>query len=553
MSTDADSLPNDVPLLKELVVQQSSTIDALQHQLAQIEHQLARLLRARFGPRSERVDPQQLPLFEMKAESPAVSESPVGESIVKAHARHGGGRLKLPADLPRERIEHDLEQKACPGCGQLRLRIGCETSEQLDYVPAQLKVIEHVRWKYACRTCQEHVAIAAPPPKPIERGLPGPGLLAQIVVGKFSDHLPLYRLEDVFARAGAELPRTTLCRWARQTAELLRPLYQLFIARVRLSRVIHTDDTPVPVLDPLLPHTRTGRFWVYCGDANHPYSVYDYTASRKRDGPATFLKDYQGYLQADAFAGYDGIYAAGTVQQVLCWAHARRKFFEAKDSQPHEAHQALAFIARLYDVEREAKLLVAEARQALRAARSQPLLAQFRDWLDRLAPVVLPKSPLGQAIHYVLPRWKGLQRYCEDGALAIDNNLSERTLRPVAIGRKNSYDLLSSVGAESSPDLPTGSLRRMWEVAGKRNNRSACIDGRSDSYSGIVGPMMRFVERAASLWLLWSEHRILDEGSRNRTEGCSFSRRRLPAVRPAPPCGGVSRRIQSSARGRWPT
>ncbi len=393
MSTDAQSLPNDVPLLKELVAQQSSTIDSLQRRLGQMEHQIAQLLRARFGPRRERVDSQQLPLFEIQTEPAAEVAVPLSESPVKAHTRRGGGRLQLPSDLPRERIEHDLEQKACPGCGQLRQRIGCETSEQLDYVPAQLKVIEHVRWKYACRACQEHVAIAAPPAKPIERGLPGPGLLAQIVVGKFSDHLPLYRLEDVFARAGAELPRTTLCRWARQTAELLQPLYQLFIARVRLSRVIHTDDTPVPVLDPLLPHTRTGRFWVYCGDADHPYSVYDYTASRKRDGPATFLRDYQGYLQADAFAGYDGIYAAGTVQQVLCWAHARRKFFEAKDSQPRKAHQALAFIARLYEVEREAKLLETEARQALRVARSRPLLGQFRDWLDQLLASRVAQEP----------------------------------------------------------------------------------------------------------------------------------------------------------------
>ena len=176
---------------------------------------------------------------------------------------------------------------------------------------------------------------------------------------------------------------------------------------------------------------------MYCGDPQNPYSVYDYTNSRKRDGPASFLKDYQGYLQADAFAGYDGIYAAGSVKQVLCWAHARRKFFEAKEAQPREAHPALAFIARLYDVEREAKSLSAEARQALRQQRSLPLLAEFRTWLVTLTGRVLPKSPVGQAIHYVLPRWEGLVRYCEDGALAIDNNLAERTLRPCAIGRKN--------------------------------------------------------------------------------------------------------------------
>ena len=209
------------------------------------------------------------------------------------------------------------------------------------------------------------------------------------------------------------------------------------VERVRRSHVIHTDDTPVPVLDPTLGHTRTGRFWVYCGDRDNPYSVYDYTPSRKRDGPVTFLAKYQSYLQADAFAGYDGIYAAGSVKQVLCWAHARRKFFEAKETRPREAHEALAWIARLYEIEREAKSALCEERRAQRQARALPLLTEFRAWLLSLTGRVLPKSPFGQTVHYVLPRWEGFVRYCEDGALAIDNNLSERTLRPCAIGRKN--------------------------------------------------------------------------------------------------------------------
>jgi transposase len=446
MSMDAASLPNDPALLKELVArqdatieQQVSTIDSLTSKVAQLEHYVAQLVRARFGPRSEKLDPNQLSLFEVIGEEPAQPVGPTVETRIAAHVRRGGGRSALPADLPRERIEHDLneEKKHCPGCGRMRERIGSETSEQLDYVPAQLKVVEHVRWKYACRACQEHVATAAPAAKPIDRGLPGAGLLAQLVVGKFSDHLPLYRLEDVFARAGMELPRSTLCRWARNAADLLEPLYALMVERVRRSRVIHTDDTPVPVLDPTLGHTRTGRFWVYCGDREHPYSVYDYTPSRKRDGPVTFLADYRGYLQADAFAGYDGIYAAGSVQQVLCWAHARRKFFEAKETRPREAHEALAWIARLYEIEREAKNASQEERRALRQARALPLLAEFRAWLVSLTGRVLPKSPFGQAVHYVLPRWEGFVRYCEDGVLAIDNNLSERTLRPCAIGRKN--------------------------------------------------------------------------------------------------------------------
>lgn len=281
------------------------------------------------------------------------------------------------------------------------------------------------------------MALAPRPTQPLDKALPGAGLLAAVAVGKYCDHLPLYRLEDVFARHGVELSRATLCRWARAGAERLRPLYERMVARVRASRIIWTDDTPMPVLDPQLDRTRKGRLWVYCGDRDHPYSVYDYTPSRKRDGPMTFLRDFSGYLQADAFAGYDGIYAARSVEQVLCWAHARRKFYEAKAAHPELAHQALAWIARLYEVERAAKGLSPDERLGLRQERSLPLLGQLRDWLTVVEPRVLPKSPLGQALGYVLPRWEGLTRYCQDGELSIDNNLSERTIRPCTIGRKN--------------------------------------------------------------------------------------------------------------------
>lgn len=295
------------------------------------------------------------------------------------------------------------------------------------------------------------MAIAPPPPKPIEKGLPGPGLLAQIAVSKASEHLPCYRQEDILARHGVEIPRQTLCRWLRETADLLAPLASYMALLVRRSRVIHTDDTTVPVLDPAMPHTRTGRFWIYCGDAEHRYFVYDYTPSRKRDGPVSFLADYAGYLAADAFSGYDGIYASRNVKQVLCWAHARRKFFDARTVQPSEALCAVAFIARLYAVEKEAAAACPadvgtnraareawhDQRRALRQAKSQPILDEFHRWLEIISRRVLPKSPVGEAIGYVLPRWEGLSRYCEAGFLEIDNNLSERMLRACAVGRKN--------------------------------------------------------------------------------------------------------------------
>jgi hypothetical protein len=252
-----------------------------------------------------------------------------------------------------------------------------------------------------------------------------------------------------------------------QGAVILEPVYQAMVKRVRSSDSIHTDDTPVPVLDASLPKTRTARFWVYCGDWRNPFTVYDYTTSRERDGPVEFLKNFTGYLHADAFAGYDGIYAAGSVKQVLCWAHARRKFYDARTVQPEVAHIALAYIARLYRVERDAKVLVGpgglESEQAwlvwhqlrlgLRQQNSLPLLAEFRQWLRANEQIVLPKSPFGQALQYVLPRWDGLTRYCECGALGIDNNLSERMVRPVAIGRKNYLFMGSDNGGKTAAIL----------------------------------------------------------------------------------------------------
>jgi hypothetical protein len=254
-----------------------------------------------------------------------------------------------------------------------------------------------------------------------------------------------------------------------QTAELLRPLYDFMVQEVLQSRVIHTDDTPMPVLDPSLPHTRTARLWTYVGDWRHPYTVYDHTTSRKRDGPQQFLNGYTGYLAADAYGGYEGIYAAGTVQQVLCWAHARRKFYEARTVQPDEAHAALAFIARLYAVEAEIAHFrtdfhpgmdvvqiirrIHRERRRVRKAKSLPILRELHAWLERAQHAVLPKSPVGQAIGYVLPRWDGLTRYCEDGCLEIDNNVSERMIRPCAIGRKNYLFFGSDQGGRAAAVL----------------------------------------------------------------------------------------------------
>lgn len=458
MSEPAAPLPDDLALCHEIIRQQADTIRESQRQIEQMEHQIEQLLRRQYGPRRESVDPDQLRLFTDTTDDVSVAaaeEHPAPDATrPKRHWRRTG-RQRLPEDLPRQRIEYELsaEELPCPDCGHPRTKIGEETSEQLEYVPSSLHVLVHARFRYACRACQEHVATADKPPQPIDKGLPGPGLLAQTITSKYSDHLPLYRLEDIYARHGVVLSRATLCGWMASCAERLTPLYDLMVERVQRSIIIHTDDTRVPVLDPTLPKTRTGRFWVYIGDVRNPYVVYDYTSRRTRDGPERFLTGFRGYLQADSFSGYDRICAGSDVIEVACWAHVRRKFFEARTSAPVLAHAALARIRQLYKIETVAKELAAEDRRAWRQREAVPLLTAFGEWLTEEGRRALPKSPIGQAIAYAQSNWTALCRYPEHGELSIDNNLAERMLRAQAIGRRNWTFLGSDRGGRTAAIL----------------------------------------------------------------------------------------------------
>jgi len=424
----------------------------------QLQNRLDALLQRVYGPRSEKRPPGPT-LFDNMALTGDLLESTIieasseveSEAARKKH-KQGHGRRKLPADLPRQRVEHDLSEaeKRCPCCQTPRVPIGEEISERLDYTPAVLKVIEHVRPKYICRKCAGAIVVTPLPPEPIAKGLAAPGLLAHVMVSKFADHLPLYRQEKIFARSGLELPRSTLCGWLADCAELLRPLYAWMIQVVLESKVIHTDDTPVRQLHPDGPVT--GRVWVYWGDGAHPYTVYDATSSRKRDGPQTFLRSFQGYLQADAFGGYDGIYARG-VTEVACWAHARRKFVEAESTDARRASEAIARIRMLYEIEERAREMSPAERAALREREAKPALESLQRWLDSLAVDVLPKSPFGQAINYVRNQWEALNVYVSDGDLAIDNNVAERALRGTALGRKNWLFFGSETGGHTAAIL----------------------------------------------------------------------------------------------------
>jgi transposase len=441
----AVTLPEDLPTCQALIQQLHEALHQSQQQVEKLEHRLELLLKARFGPRADRLDPRQWTLFATEileqADQPAAEPAPKTSDPAK---RNGHGRRRLPQDLPRQQVLHDLteEDQRCPCCGEMRTRIGAEVSEQLEYEPAKLYVIEHIRPTYACKKCEGQVQTASKPLQPIEKGLAGPALLAQVITAKFGDHLPLYRQEHILGRSGQVIPRSTTCGWLASIAGLVRPLYELMKKQVLDSRVIHTDDTPVPVLDPKRGKTREGRIWVYVGDKDHPYTVFDYTPTRSRDGPSRFFGDYAGYIQADAYGGYDHLFkpktdAAPVPIEAGCWAHARRKFVEAQTSDALRSCAAVAMIRMLYDVEREAQHLDAAARGALRQEKSVPILERIRTWLEEQKSQVLPRSPMGEAIRYCLGNWRAFTRYTEDGALAIDNNAAENALRPIVLGRKN--------------------------------------------------------------------------------------------------------------------
>jgi transposase len=468
---DTASLPDDPAVLKQLILQLLEELRKARGSREQLEHHIQLLLRRLYGSTTEKFDPQQGLLFDPRLndeqnddDAPAslpASDAP-SETPRSSTNRNNHGRSRIPDTIEREEVIHDLTdaEKAVLGGEKNLVELPAERSEQLDWRPSTLHVVVHVRKKYARRQqlpesgltlAEQNVVVAAKPAEAIPGGLAGPGLLAQVIVSKYTDHLPLHRLEGIFERQGMKISRQTMDDWVLRCAELCVPLYRRMIEVVLGSAAIHTDDTPVKVRDAWKKLKYTGRFWTYVGDGLHPLVVFDYTTSRKRDGPADFLKNYRGYLQADAFSGYDGIYAgsAGGIVEAGCWAHARRKYHECRRLDPARMETALAWIGQLYAVEkdlrerretqwRELSLEEQASRIAVeRQTRSRPLLNDFCAWLESQVTKVLPKSDVRAAMEYTLNNWVALCRYTESGWLDADNNAAENALRGIAIGRKN--------------------------------------------------------------------------------------------------------------------
>lgn len=446
------------------------TLDARETEVAALTHRLKELLRRFYGPRSEKIAPGQLPLAfadddlhaELKEKlAPHAGEAPDDEEPPQPKRRKrkpGNGRAPLPPNLPRTTKVHEPApaELVCGCCGKAKSRIGEEKTEELEYVPASLHVIEHVRPKYACPSCQGGVVIADLPPSPIAKGRPGPGLLAQIVVSKYGDHLPLNRQTEIFGRHGLPIHRSTLCDWIAETAELLGPIVRAMKREILASGYVNTGDTPVRIHlgKDNSGKTKEGRIWIYASPELRQ-AVYDFTTSREGEGPRRFLLGFAGFLQADAYSGYDRLFADGEVVEVGCMAHCRRKFFDARSTNPEAASLVLAVIRALYHIEEGAKAagLSPEERRRIRQVEAAPLLSTLREFLERERRPALPKSPWGEAIGYALNQWDALVRYTEDGRLSIDNNPAEQGLRRIAVGRSNWLFAGSPAGGKRAATL----------------------------------------------------------------------------------------------------
>ncbi len=455
---DLDALnPNE---LKALIFSQREQLASRDSEIEHLKLLIARLRRAQFGRKSEKLDREieqlELRLDELEATqaekvvASQTSAAPV--SAVNAPAKPA--RRPLPEHLPRETRKYPPKQSACPDCGGELKHLGEDISEILEYVPARFKVIRQVRPKLTCACC-ERIVQAEAPSRPIERGVGGPGLLAHVLVSKYSDHLPLYRQSEIYAGEGVELERSTLADWVGGTSALLAPLVEALRCHVMSATKLHADDTPVPVLAPGNGKTKTGRLWTYvrddrpAGDATPAAVWFAYTPDRKGEHPQAHLSKFTGTLQTDGYAGFEQIYEAGRIQEAACWAHVRRKFYDLVVAHKSPvAAEALERIGALYAIEKDIRGRSPEQRREVRNQQARPLLESLKQWLEATLSKLSRKSDTALAVRYALGRWEALVRYVDDGGIEIDNNAAERALRVVALGRKNYLFAGSDAGGE---------------------------------------------------------------------------------------------------------
>jgi transposase len=448
--------PTDLPTARRVISELSEQLKRQQREIEILRDKVDSLCRKLWGRSSEQVSEAQLKLAFAQlglVPTPAANETPETEEMDSGERVHPDrvprrpkGRQPLPKNLPRRQELVDLSEaeKVC-ACGEAKQMIGEATAEKYDYVPASVWVLETVTPKYACPRCHEGVSVASAPPQAVEKGLATESLLAYVVTSKYADHLPLNRLESIFVRQGALISRSTMCGWVADVAEALSPIGEQLREEIRGAPYLQTDDTPVTVLGDSGGSFK-GRLWVYL-DPLARQVVYDATATHEGAGPQRFLEEFRGYLQADAYAGYDALYASRRIVEVACWAHARRRFVEALETDPRAAI-VVALVKQLYEIESEAATCEPDARRLLRQDRSRPVLAELDSQRQTLMQDALPKSPLGDALRYLDNQWLSLQRFLEDGRLRIDNNGAESQLRVVAVGRNNWLFAGSMVGAE---------------------------------------------------------------------------------------------------------
>jgi transposase len=494
------ALPDDLQELKRLIAVQQATIaqitqqrDEFRQQKQQLESQkqqleleklrlelrLAQALKQAYGPRADRLaDPGQLLLdFGQLLDGLPIDHAALpADEDVPPEQRRASRRLRTRGRRDLSQLEHLplIEQNyeltgelcRCPTCQSQRQKIGEAISYTIEYLPGTFVRIKHIQHKYACRQCEQNgdnpnITLAAKTDgSPIDKGLPGPGLLAYVMTAKFADYLPLHRLQHIFARQGFELDRSTMCLWLADVAQLLRPLYRRMVQRVLQAHVLATDDTVMPLLEP--GQARQARLWIYQGDERHPYNVFDFTLSRARDGPARFLKDFHGTLLADAYGGYDGIVLNQELPRAGCWAHARRKFVDAERAAPAVVQPIVQQINRLFAL--EARLTDAEPDQRLeqRQAHARPVLEALQALLLEQKARLVPKHPVAEAIAYVLNQWSELTLFLSYGAVPIHNNLAEQQMKRIALLRKNALFVATPNGGHTAAILSsfTSTCRR---------------------------------------------------------------------------------------------